>query len=103
MATVLFVVKATIRRDREEAFNRWYNEEHVPQVLQWKGLVSARRYRALEGEDTWQYMAVYELQDEAAYRRLMASDHMKALRAEYDANFGAVSQRARFAYTQVWP
>ncbi len=52
MATVLFVVKATIRRD---------------------------------------------------YRRLMASDHMKALRAEYDANFGAVSQRARFAYTQVWP
>jgi len=103
MATVLFVVKATIRRDREEAFNRGYNEEHVPQVLQWKGLVSARRYKALEGEDTWQYMAVYELQDEATYRRLVASDHMKALRAEYDANFGAVSQRARFAYTQVWP
>jgi hypothetical protein len=37
MATVLFVVKATIRKDREEAFNRWYNEEHVPQVLQFKG------------------------------------------------------------------
>ena len=103
MATVLFVVKATIRKDQEEAFNRWYNEEHVPQVLQWKGLVSARRYRALEGEEKYQYMAVYELQDEATWRRLMASDHMKALRAEYDAHFGAVSERARFAYTQVWP
>src|SRR5205814_3254990 len=45
MATVLFVVKATIRKDREEAFNRWYNEDHVPQVLQFKGLVSARRYK----------------------------------------------------------
>src|SRR5439155_737744 len=103
MATVLFVVKATIRKDREDAFNRWYNEEHVPQVLQFKGLVSARRYRALEGEDTYRYMAVYELQDEATYRRLMASDHMKALRADYDAKFGDVSERARFAYTQVWP
>jgi hypothetical protein len=103
MATVLFVVKATIRKDREEAFNRWYNEEHVPQVLQFKGLVSARRYKALEGEDRFQYMAVYELQDEATYRRLLASDHMKALRADYDATFGSASERARFAYTQVWP
>jgi hypothetical protein len=103
MATVLFVVKATIRKDQEDAFNRWYNEEHVPQFLQWKGAVSARRYKALEGEDRYQYMAVYELQDEATYRRLMASDHMKALRAEYDTHFGAVSERARFAYTQVWP
>jgi hypothetical protein len=34
MATVLFVVKATIGPEREAAFNRWYNEEHVPQVLQ---------------------------------------------------------------------
>ena len=103
MATVLFVVKATIRKDQEDAFNRWYNDEHVPHVFQFKGLVSARRYKALEGEDKYQYMAVYELQDEATYRRLMASDHMKALRAEYDAHFGAVSERARFAYTQVWP
>jgi len=48
-------------------------------------------------------MAVYELQDEATYRRLMTSDHMKVLRSEYDAHFGGVSDRARFAYTQVWP
>jgi len=103
MATVLFVVKATITKDREEAFNRWYNDEHVPQVLRFKGVVSARRYKALEGEEKFQYMAVYELQDEATYRRLMASDHMKLLRSEYDAHFGGVSDRARFAYTQVWP
>jgi hypothetical protein len=103
MPTVLFVVKATITRDREEAFNRWYNEEHVPQFLQFKGAVSARRYKAIMGEDTFQYMAVYELQDEATFRRLMDSEHMKQLRAEYDAHFGPVSERARFAYTQVWP
>ena len=103
MATILFVVKATIRKDREEAFNRWYNEEHVPQVLQWKGVVSARRYRAILGEDHYQYMAVYELVNEANFRALMESDHMKALRAEYDAHFGDTSERARFAYEQVFP
>jgi hypothetical protein len=30
MATVLFVVKDTITKDREAAFNRWYDGEHVP-------------------------------------------------------------------------
>ena len=102
MPTVLFTVKATIPKEREEAFNRWYNEEHVPQVLQFPGLVSARRYKAIEGEDTYQYMAVYELQDQATYERLRDSEHMKLLRAEYDAHF-PMSARARFAYTQVWP
>ncbi len=102
MATVLFVVKATIRKDQEEAFNRWYNEEHCPELLQFKGAVSARRYRAILGEDRYQYMAVYEIQDEPTFRRLMDSEHMKRLRAEYDAHFPD-SERARFAYVQVWP
>ena len=102
MPTTLFVVKATIPREQEAAFNRWYNEEHVPQVLQFPGVASARRYQSLEGEDKFQYMAVYELQDEATYRRFASSDHMKHLRAEYDAHF-PTSERARFAYVQVWP
>jgi hypothetical protein len=103
MATVLFVVKATITKDQEAAFNRWYNEEHVPQFLRYPGAVSARRYRAIMGEDTYQYLAVYEVQDEATFRRLMDSEHFTELRADYDAKFGAVSQRQRFAYVQVWP
>jgi hypothetical protein len=102
MPTVLFVVKATIRKDQEAAFNRWYNEEHCPQVLQYKGVVSARRYRAILGEDRYQYMACYEVQDEATFHRLMESEHMKTLRAEYDAHFPD-SERARSAYVQVWP
>ena len=102
MATVLFVVKATIPKEKEAAFNRWYNEEHCPQLLQYNGAVSARRYRALMGEDKYQYMAVYELKDEATLTRLLASEHMKTLRAEYDAHFPE-SERARFAYEQVFP
>jgi len=103
MATALFVVKATIRKDQEEAFNRWYNEEHVPQFMRFNGAVSARRYRAILGEEKYQYMAVYELADEATLHRLLESQHFKELRAEYDKHFGAASERARFGYVQVWP
>ena len=99
----LLMVWVDIDAEHAAEFNRWYDEEHVPQVLQWKGVVSARRYRAILGEDTYQYMAVYELVNEENFRALMASDHMKALRAEYDAHFGDASERARFAYEQVFP
>ncbi len=107
MAVALFVVKASIIKEREEEFNRWYNEEHVPMVLQYKGAVSARRYKAILGEEKYQYMTVYEFQDEATFRRFMESDHLKRLREEYASHFGTVtdgvSERTRFGYVQVWP
>jgi hypothetical protein len=102
MPTIMFIVKATIPPDKDAAFNRWYNDEHVPQALRFPGMVSAHRYRLIDGDDRYRYMAVYELKDEATYRAFIASDHMKTLRAEYDAHF-PMSERARLAYAQVWP
>ncbi len=51
MAVTIFVVRASITKDREVAFNAWYNDEHVPQVLQYNGTVSARRYKQVLGDD----------------------------------------------------
>ena len=73
MATALFVVKATIPKDKEKEFNRWYDEVHVPMVLQYNGMVSARRYKAILGEDKFQYMAVYEVKDEPTLKKLLES------------------------------
>lgn len=103
MAITLFVVRATISKEQEAAFNRWYNEEHVPQVLQYNGAVSARRYKKILGDDKFQYMAVYEFASEAVFQRFQKSDHLKTLVKDYDANFGATSERERSAYVQVWP
>jgi antibiotic biosynthesis monooxygenase (ABM) superfamily enzyme len=103
MPTVLFTVKATITADREAAFNRWYNEEHCPQVLRFRGAVSARRYRAILGEDRYRCMAVYEFQDEPTFQRFLESPELKQLVADYDAEFGGASERTRSAYVQVWP
>jgi hypothetical protein len=103
MAVTVFVVHATITSDQEAAFNRWYNEEHAPQLLRYNGAVSARRYRKILGEDKYHYMAVYEFASEEVFRRFQDSDHLKELVAEYNANFGTTSQRTRSAWVQVWP
>ena len=103
MAVSLFLVRATISKDREEAFNRWYNDEHLPQVLRYNGAVSGRRYRRIAGDDKYDYMAVYEFASEAVLQAFLQSDALKDLRAEYDRHFGAVSERAGTGWVQVFP
>jgi hypothetical protein len=103
MPVALFVVRATITKDKEAAFNKWYNEEHVPQVLQYNGAVSGRRYKRIMGDDKYEYMAVYEFASEEVFRKFQQSDHLKALRAEYDKHFGDVSERMGTGWMQVFP
>ena len=103
MAVILFLVKATIDADREDAFNEWYNKEHCPQVLRFPGAVSARRYKRILGDEKYQYMAVYEFESEETFEKFLASDHFAKLKDDYELSFGAASERARFGYVQVWP
>ncbi len=50
---------------REEEFNRWYDEQHVPDLLAVPGFVSAQRFALTDatGRDKpgWSYLAFYEL------------------------------------------
>ena len=103
MATVLFVVRANVAKDREAAFNKWYNVEHVSQLLRYNGAVSARRYKKILGDEKYEYMAVYEFANEAIFERFQQSDYFKELIKDYNANFGEVTQRERSAYVQIWP
>jgi len=103
MAVGLFVVRATITKEREAAFNKWYNEEHLPQVLCYNGAISGRRYRKVAGEDKYEYMAVYEFASEEVLQQFLKSDALKDLRAEYDKHFGAVSERIGQGWVQVFP
>ena len=103
MAVTLFMVRATITKDKEAAFNTWYNEEHVPQVLRYNGAVSGRRYRRIMGEDKYEYMALYEFASEEVFKTFQASGHLTELKAEYDKYFGSVSDRAGTGWVQVFP
>jgi len=49
---------------REDEFNRWYEDTHLPEVLQVPGFVAGRRY-ALTGPgaaDGPRFLAVYEIE-----------------------------------------
>lgn len=56
----LLLVMMEIPPEHEEEFNRWYNEEHVPERLSIPGIVRARRFQAIEG--SLKYLALYELE-----------------------------------------
>jgi hypothetical protein len=71
--------------------------------MKFKGVVSARRYKAFLPEDKYQYIAVYEFESRETLERFLASDHLAWLRKDLDASFGDVCERQRAAYEQVWP
>ena len=70
-AALLFVlVDVDVEHDAE--FNRWYDEEHLPERLSAPGFLDAARYVATQGGP--RYLAVYELESAEAmqtaeYRR----------------------------------
>ncbi|WP_106398792.1 DUF4286 family protein [Actinocorallia populi] len=48
---------------REDEYNAWYTDTHLPEVLAVPGFVSARRYKVLGGgPEGHTYLAVYELE-----------------------------------------
>jgi hypothetical protein len=54
---VLLVLNDVVEGSEEE-FNRWYQQQHVPERLAVKGFRTARRYHVVDGQPA--YMAVYE-------------------------------------------
>ena len=59
----VLVVHSDVDPAHDEAFNRWYNEQHVPDLIGQPGFVRARRYVCVEG-DQLKYLAIYEFERE---------------------------------------
>ena len=71
--TGLLMVWADVPADKEEEFNRWYNEEHLAERMSIPGFLSAARYEAVKGGP--KHLAYYELEspavlESAAYKRV---------------------------------
>jgi antibiotic biosynthesis monooxygenase (ABM) superfamily enzyme len=99
----ILTVRATVEPAHEEEFNRWYNQEHIPDVLKLiPGCLGAARYRVVDGDGSHQYMAVYRFTSEAALRSALQGSEIKELIRRYDQAIGAFSTRARTTYTRVF-
>jgi hypothetical protein len=55
------VISVDIASAHAAAFNRWYNETHVPEILDCPGWAGARRYESLDGDP--RFLAIYALED----------------------------------------
>lgn len=56
----LLVVMNDVPAEHEDEFNRWYEEEHLPERAACPGFLSARRFVAVEGAP--KYLAMYDLE-----------------------------------------
>ena len=93
----VFIVMAKVPPEKEDAYNRWYDEDHLPKALnRFPGVLSGRRYKITDGGDGYNYIALYEYE---SYEKLMEtaqSEALKGLIGEYDAAFGAGNRKRLF-------
>ncbi len=68
MAKYTFVVMTNPVAGKEDEFNAWYNQNHLPDVLNVPGFVCAQRFRLADvqmGGDAsraYKYLALYEIE-----------------------------------------
>ena len=85
----LLIVMARVKPEEEEAFNKWYNEDHLPKaVARFPGVLTGRRYKILEGDQEYQYLAIYEFESYEKAHATVHSDIFQELVQEYDDTFG---------------
>lgn len=53
-----------------DAFHRWYDETHVPEILALEGFTAARRLAGADGES---FVALYEVDDVDTARAALAT------------------------------
>jgi hypothetical protein len=65
-----FISLLNAKAGRDEEFNEWYAEQHIPDVLRIPGFVNAQRYCLSTGQlpgmtPPWKYMVIYEISGES--------------------------------------
>lgn len=64
MARYKLVVMSNPLPGREDEYNNWYSNEHVPDLMKVNGIVSGERLVLKSGSEQWRYLALYELDTE---------------------------------------
>jgi len=89
-----FVVRAqVVELSVKEAFDRWYQEEHLAEAVEAFGAQCG--WRAWSEADPSVHYAYYEFDDVARARAIPGSDAVKRLAAEFDRVWGKRVVRSR--------
>ena len=105
MAKHVFVVLTNATPGKEEAFNDWYTNQHIPDVLAIPGVVAAQRFTLSADQRAapphpYKYLALYEIE----------TDDLKAVLATLNERAGTSAmvisdaidqQRLAWIYTPI--
>ena len=91
MPAAFFVVRATVTDPaRRVAFDKWYQDEHLPDATISWGVKKAWRCWGLS--DPSLHQATYQFEDEAALDRAMKGEDIKRLVADFNRDWPDVSR-----------
>jgi hypothetical protein len=91
--SALVIVRAHVDASVRDAFDRWYQEEHVPDAL--KAFKARRAWRGWGDTDRLVHYAFYEFDELARARAVPGSAEIKTLIAEFDRVWGDKVTRTR--------
>jgi hypothetical protein len=95
---LIYVVAVDVEPEWEDEVNRWYNEEHIPNLLSVPGYLGARRYRAVDGGPT--YLNYYEIASIEAFR---SPERTRAIETPWTAKVRPHYKGQLAIYEQVFP
>ena len=105
---VILIVGTQCPPEAEESFNTWYNEKHIPDVLQFKGVKKATRYKIASGDKEYpKFLAVYEFKSQQAFEEYETSPVRAAVGKDWlriSKEKGAeMMWRVRYEAIRTWP
>ena len=91
--TAFLIVRAEVDPSVKDAFDAWYRDEHLPDAVRSCGAVGA--WRGWSEVDDRVHMAFYEFETLADVNRVMESDAIRNLIAEFDRHWQGKVTRTR--------
>jgi hypothetical protein len=91
MPAAFFVVRANVPdASRRAAFDRWYENEHLPDAVKSFGVTKAWRSWSLT--DPSIHQATYQFDDEASLDRAMGGEELKRLVADFNRDWPEIKR-----------
>lgn len=103
VGTTVLVVTMEVDPEDEAEFNKWYNEQHLPERMEIPGYVSARRFKLEEGNGALTYLCIWELEDGSPLQSQMYQEQNADPTALYLRVNQTIKARTRGLYRQIYP
>jgi len=103
VGTTVLVVTMDVDPEDEAEFNKWYNEQHLPERMEIPGYVSARRFKLEEGNGALTYLCIWELEDGSPLQSQMYQEQNADPTALYLRVNETIKARTRGLYRQIYP